>query len=202
MAKNKKLAGGVMTREQWLLKETRIVARMRLDGASEEEVIAKAQTENLFQYPTERMLRNIAGVCNKRIDALDDERLTRIISDGMPGVAAQVNLYAMMSAYPLMRHFMTTEIARHYAELDYSFTRTDMNAYFTELMAEYENFATIADSTVTKLKSVLRRCLLEADVLTKDGHLQQVLLDPDFEDILREREDFAALAAFGIREAL
>lgn len=39
MAKNKKLAGGVMTREQWLLKETRIVARMRLDGASEEEVV-------------------------------------------------------------------------------------------------------------------------------------------------------------------
>jgi hypothetical protein len=202
MAKNKKLSGGVMTREQWLLKETRIVARMRLDGASEKEVIEKAQTENLFQYPTERMLRNIARVCNKRIDALADERLTRIIASGMPGAAAQANLYAMMQLYPLMRHFMTTEIARHYAELDYSFTRTDMNAYFTELMAEYENFATIADSTVTKLKSVLRRCLLEAGVLTKDGRLQQVLLDPDFEGILREREDFAALAAFGIREAI
>ncbi|MEG1246341.1 DUF1819 family protein [Gordonibacter sp.] len=202
MAKNKKLAGGVMTREQWLLKETRIVARMRLDGASEDEVIEKTQTENLFQYPTERMLRNIAGVCNKRIDALDDERLVRIMAFGMPSAAAQTNLYAMMSAYPLMRHFMTTEIARHYRELDYSFTRTDMNAYFTELTAEYESFATIADSTVTKLKSVLRRCLLEAGVLTKDGYLQRVLLDPDFEDILHERKDYAALAAFGEREAL
>ena len=77
-----------------------------------------------------------------------------------------------------------------------------MNAYFTELMAEYENFATIADSTATKLKSVLRRCLLEAGVLTKDGCLQQVLLDPDFEGILRERKDYAALAAFGERKAL
>lgn len=70
----------------------------------------------------------------------------------MPRVAAQVNLYAMMTTYPLMRHFMTTEIARHCAELDYSFTRTDMNAYFTELMAEYENFVTIADSTVSRMR--------------------------------------------------
>lgn len=202
MTRNKKLAGGVMTREQWLLKETRIVARMRLDGASEDEVADKAQAENLFQYPTERMLRNIAGVCNKRIDALGDERLVRIVANGLPGAAAQTNLYAMMETYPLMRHFMTTEIARHYAELDSSFTPTDMNAYFTELATEYDNFETIAESTVTKLKSVLRRCLLEAGVLTKDGRLQQVLLDPEFEEILRDRKDHAALAAFGESEAI
>lgn len=201
-APNRKLLGNTIAREQWLLNEIRIVARLRLDGMDEKSVTAKVIGENLFRYPTEKTLQKISRACNKRIDALGDVRLVRIIASGMPDAAAQVNLYAMMSAYPLMRHFMTTEIARHYAELDYSFTRTDMNAYFTELMTEYENFVTIADSTVTKLKSVLRRCLLEAGVLTKDGHLQQVLLDPDFEDILREREDFLALAAFGIREAI
>lgn len=198
----RKLAGGVMTREQWLLKETRIVARMRLDGASEEEVVERAQAENIFQYPTERMLRNIARVCNKRIDALSDDRLVELIANGMPDAAAQANLYAMMETYPLMRHFMTTEVARHYRELNYSFTRADMNAYFTGLTAEFDNFQTIADSTVVKLKSVIRRCLLEAGLLTKDDRLQQVLLDPEFEEILRERGDSAALAAFGESEGI
>ena len=101
-----------------------------------------------------------------------------------------------------MRHFMTTAVARKYAELDYTFTRTDMNAYFTGLAAEYDNFATAADSTVAKLKQVLRKCLVEAGLLTKDGRLQQVLLDPEFEDILRERGDVAALAAFGESEGI
>jgi hypothetical protein len=191
-----------MTREQWLLKETRIVARLQLEGASEEEIIEKAQSENLFQYPTERMLRNIARVCAKRLGALNDEGLVHIIAYGLPDAAAQANLYAMMETYPLMRHFMTTEIARHFAELNFTFTRADMNAYFTKLTAEYDNFATIADSTVVKLKQVLRRCLLEAGILAKDGRLQQVLLDPDFEGILHERDDAAALAAFGESEGI
>lgn len=198
---NRRLVGGAMTREQWLLNETRVVARLRLDGLDAAACVEKIRAENLFRYPTDRMVGNIARVCNKRIDALGDERLTRIIAYGMPDAAAQANLYAMMQMYPLMRHFMTTEIARRFAELDYSFTDMDMNAYFTELAAEYDNISNLADSTVVKLKTVLRRCLREAGVVTPDYRLQAVFLDPGFEGILRERGDNAALAAFGAMEA-
>lgn len=198
----RKLLGNTIAREQWLLNECRIVARLRLDGMPEKEVTAKVEDENLFQYPTERTLHKISRACNKRVDALGDERLVRIIAYGLPDAAAQANLYAMMQLYPLMRHFMTTTVARKYAELDYTFTRTDMNAYFTGLAAEYDNFATAADSTVAKLKQVLHKCLVEAGLLTKDDRLQQVLLDPEFEEILRERGDSAALAAFGESEGI
>lgn len=201
-APNRKLLGNSVAREQWLLNEIRIVARLRLDGMDEKSVTAKVCSENLFRYPTERTLQKISRACNKRVDALGDKRLVKIIASGMPDAAAQTNLYAMMQLYPLVRHFMITEIARHYAELDYSFTTMDMNAYFTGLAADYENFATAADSTVSKLKQVLRKCLTEVGMITADDKLQVVFLDTELEDILREREDFAALAAFGIRETI
>lgn len=201
-APNSKLLGNTIAREQFLLNEARIMARLRLEGATAEEAAAKVRSENLFRYPTERSLRRITLACNRRLDALNDERLVKIIAYGMPDAAAQANLYAMMEFYPLVRHFMTTEIARHYAELDYEFTHMDMNAYFTHLASEYDNFATMAETTTTKLKQVLRKCLKEAGLIDENNRLKSVLLDLELEDILRERGDKYALAAFGIREGI
>lgn len=201
-APNRKLLGNTIAREQFLLNEARIMAQLRHEGLSSEEAASKVKAENLFRYPTERSLQRITLACNRRLDALNDDRLVRIIAEGLPDSAAQVNLYAMMKFYPLVRHFMVTEIARHYAEYDYEFTTMDMNAYFTRLASEYDNFATMAETTTTKLKQVLKKSLKEAGLLGSDGELVPVLLDMDFEEILRERGDVHALAAFGIREGM
>ena len=201
-APNRKLLGNTIAREQFLLNEARIMAQLRHEGLSSEEAASKVKAENLFRSPTERSLQRITLACNRRLDALNDDRLVRIIAEGLPDSAAQVNLYAIMEFYPLVRHFMVTEIARHYAEYDYEFTAMDMNAYFTRLASEYDNFATMAETTTTKLKQVLKKSLKEAGLLGADDKLVPVLLDMDFEEILRERNDTHALAAFGIREGM
>ena len=151
MSAERKLLGNSIAREQFLLNEARIVARMRLEGMTEKEVCAKVKAENLFQYPTERTLQKISRACNKRIDALGSDALVRAIAYGMPDAAAQANLYAMMQLYPLVRHFMVTEIAQKYATLDYVYSAMDMNAYFTRLASEFDNFATASEETVKKL---------------------------------------------------
>lgn len=57
-----------ITREQWLLRETRIVSALLVDeDATREEIVQRAQAENIFQYPTERMRSNIARVCLARL---------------------------------------------------------------------------------------------------------------------------------------
>lgn len=201
-APNRKLLGNTIAREQFLLNEARIMARLRIEGMSADEAAHKVKEENLFRYPTERSLGRITLACNRRLDALEDERLVRIIAYGMPDAAAQTNLYAMMQFYPLVRHFMTTEIARRYAELDYEFGTTDMNAYFTRLASEFDNFACMSESTITKLKQVLRKCLKEAGILGQDDRLMPVILDMELEDVLRERGDVEALRAFGLREEM
>lgn len=45
----KSVRGGVLTREQFLPHEMRIVAALRMQGASDEQVIVRVKSENLFQ---------------------------------------------------------------------------------------------------------------------------------------------------------
>lgn len=64
---------GGLTREQFLFHETRVVARLMTDeNLSDQEIIDRVVLENLFQFPTERMIRNLAEVCVKRLHCLDD----------------------------------------------------------------------------------------------------------------------------------
>ena len=54
---------GGLTREQFLYHETKTVARLMVDEAlSDEEIVQRVIEENLFQFPTERMIKNIANV--------------------------------------------------------------------------------------------------------------------------------------------
>lgn len=87
---------GGLTREQFLFYEIRIVAKLILQGYSRDEILEKVQEENLFQFPTERMVKNMVGTCFKRIDALDSEELVYQLANAPAETAKQVNLYAMM----------------------------------------------------------------------------------------------------------
>ena len=85
---NSKLEGACITREQFLLRETRVVARLRAQGLSDNQVVSKVAAENLIQYPTDHMVRNIASVCVKRLNALSSPTLESIIVEGEPEAAA------------------------------------------------------------------------------------------------------------------
>lgn len=195
-----RLEGACITREQFLLREMRTMARLRLEGVTNEDAVARAVAENLFQYPTTRMLRNIATVCDRRLDALGSDALVRTIAEGEPDAAAQANLYAMMLAYPLVRDFMETVVAEHYLDLDYQLGPMEMNGWVTRVQAEYDNIAALSDSTIAKIKQVLRNGLVQCGMLksSRSAELQRIVLDPDVEDTIRSLGDVKALAAFGI----
>lgn len=199
-----KLEGACITREQFLLREMRIVCRLHLDGLEDGEIVSKVREENLIQYPTERMVGNIARVCVKRINAVGSEEVLRIIAEEMPEAAAQANLYAMMCTYPLVRHFMLDEIAQRYSTLDYQFGSMEMNAYVTRLEAEYENISAVTEATIGKIKQVLRKCLVECGMLSsaRSDTLIPVFLDYDLRDAIEAKGDKAALAAFNCQEVM
>ena len=51
---------GAITREQWLLTETRAVAVLRLeDGLTDEQIVEQNLLHNYFQYPTEREIKSV-----------------------------------------------------------------------------------------------------------------------------------------------
>ena len=87
---------GTITAEQFLFYEIRIASKYYLDGTSVEDTIKEIKKNNLFQYPTERLVARMVRSCYKRLDALDDEQLRQELSSAPPEIAKQINLYAMM----------------------------------------------------------------------------------------------------------
>lgn len=206
----------MLTREQFLLAEMRIVSRLRLQGASDEAIIDRVKSENLFQYPTERMLSNRAVACLRRLDALTPDEaecaqrgidpqtasraaqtITELIATGTPTQAAQANMYAMMCRYDLIDEFMKVEIGERMAGLDYTFTRVDLGAFFTRFQMEHADAAKWADSTIVRIKSTVMGCLLQVGLLApRSEDLHPVFLDPDLQDAIEALGDVVAIRAF------
>lgn len=189
----------VLTREQFLFHEVRITAKLLCQGCTQEEAILKITSENLFQYPTERSLKDIARVCIRRLDALDDEFLVQALATESMDTAKQINLYAMMKQYRLMWDFMITVVGEKYRTGDYHFGIIDINTFFLRLQEQDDGVATWSDATIGKLKQVLKKCLVETGYLenTKTTELSSVWLSPVLEKAIRTDENIAALPAFG-----
>lgn len=188
----------VVTREQFLFYEVRTTARLLHEGCSHEEVIEHIVSDNLFQYPTEKSVRRMALSCLKRLNALGDNSLVEAIATQPSDVAKQICLYAMMKQYRLVWDFMITVIGEKYRLSDTTFGKIDLNSYFLRLQEQDDWVATWSDSTVTKLKQVIAKILVENEYIdnVKSTKLNPVWLHPVLENAIRENGDEIALPAF------
>ena len=193
-----------VTRERFLLRETRIVAGLMQEGLSAQEILARVQEENAFQYPTKASLGNICRTCLMRLDALGaaGPELTRVIATAPLTQAAQTNLYAMMRAYAVVWEFMTRVVAYKYRTLDYHLALRDVSAFLTDLAAEEPAVAAWSPATVARTRSTLRDLLAESGYLASARSEELLPIAPERELIraIRANGDACALAAFNCME--
>ena len=187
-----------LTREPFLFYEMRTTAKLICEGLEDAEVVSRIAEENLFQYPTEKTISRIARACIKRLRAMEDESLIQAISIQPTDVAKQICLYAMMKQSRLVWEFMITVIGEKYRLRDSSIGKIDLNTYFMRLQEQDDTVATWSDNTITKLKQVLARVLVETEYLDnlKSDHLNPVWLQPILENAIRSNGDLSALPAF------
>lgn len=189
---------GSLTREQFLFYEMRITSKLLNEGLSTDEVINRIVADNLFQYPTERQIKNLARVCINRLNSLGDKSLVSAIATQSSDVAKQICLYSMMKYNRLVWDFMITVIGDKFKQQNLSFSKIDVNAFFMRLQEQDDNVSTWAESTIKKIKQVLVRILVENNYLdnTKSDHLNPVLIYSILENSIRNSGDTAALSAF------
>lgn len=199
---------GTITREQWLLREMRIVARLMLDDGptTPAELTAHIQEHNAFQYPTERELKSIARACIRRIASVSEdraitERLTDLIAHGTADQLRQANLYAMMCDNRLVWEFMLDLVADKRRRLDHSLRSYEIASFIEGLRAQSETVDAWSDATRKKTRQVLTKCIVECGMYNrKEEELLPVLADFELAQIIRANGDERALAAFGIIE--
>lgn len=197
MDKNIKYNGG-LTAEQFLFYEIRIVSKQYLEGKSIDEIIEYIKSDNLFQYPTEREISRLARACYKRIIALGNDKLVFELTNAPIDVAKQINLYAMMCYNRLVREFMIDLIGDKYRQQDYSYTKKDINVFFSRLREQNDDIAAWSEQTLRKLKQVLTKCLIETEMLDSysASELNPIFISAELESGIRENNDLMALSAF------
>ncbi len=187
-----------LTREPFLFYEMRTTAKLMVEGLSDKEIIQRISEDNLFQYPTEKTVKRIATGCLKRLKGMEDESLVTAIANQPSDVAKQICLYALMKQSRLVWEFMLTVIGEKYRLKDSSFGKIDLNTFFMRLQEQDDAVAGWSDTTITKLKQILARVLVENEYLDdiRADHLKPVWLHPVLENAIRSNGDAAVLPAF------
>ncbi len=194
---------GAITREQFLLRETRVVAQLKAGNRlTNEQIVERVTRLNLFQYPTERELKSISKACCRRLDALSDDEATReilirLIAHGTPEEARQTNLYALMRTFRLAWEFMVAVVGPHYQNFDPSLPRRDIAGFLEQLRTQDERVAGWSDATMNKIRQVLTAALVECAMYDrKTETLQPVFLGLTLEQGIRANGDEVCLPAF------
>jgi len=189
---------GGLTAEQFLFYEIRIVSKQYLEGKSIDEIIEDIRRNNLFQYPTERKVSKLSRACHKRIVALGNEKLIYELANAPTEVAKQINLYAMMRYNRLVREFMIDLIGEKYRQHDFSYSKKDINVFFSRLREQNDDIAAWSEKTISKLKQVLTKCLIETEMLdgTRARVLNPIFISAELESGIRKNKDLTALPAF------
>ncbi len=188
-----------LTREPFLFYEMRSTAKLMSEGFSDDAIVKEIVEQNLFQYPTERMIKNIAQVCLNRFKEADSKELIELVAKGSSDTAKQACLFLMMNYYRLVWEFMINVVGEKYRTKNNSFGKVDLNSFFTQLQEQNETVASWSDSTVNKCKQVLKKSLVEAGYLdnARSQELNHILLDPELKDIIEHTQNQNALIAFG-----
>jgi hypothetical protein len=187
-----------ITRNPFLFYEMRTTATLIQEGLDDKEIINRIVTENLFQYPTEKSIRQMAKACVERLKGMGDEALIEAVASQSSDTAKQICLYAMMKQYRLVWDFMITVIGEKYRLQDFSFGQMDVNVFFMRLQEQDDYVAGWSENTVKKLRQILIRILKENDYLDtiKSDHINPVWLNPILENAIKNNNDDRALTAF------
>jgi hypothetical protein len=193
---------GGLTREQFLFYEMKITASLLTQGYSKEEALIKIIEENLYQFPTERMIKSIAQGCFKRLESLENSELVRELATSSMDIGKQINLYAMMRYNRIVWDFMVTVIGEKYRTQDFSFSAKDVNVFLDRLREQVDGVKDWSEATMQKIKQVLVKCLVECGYLesTKAESLLPICLFPEVEMAMRNNNDEVAFSAFNYFE--
>ena len=193
-----KVYRGSLTREQFLFYEIRVVAKLLYQGENEEEIRKKIYDNNLFQLPTEKSISTITTACYKRLTKAGNERLIDIIANESNEVAKQAALYLLMRYNAIVWDFMVEVIGTKYKTRDFSFDKSEVNHFLSNLRTENDEASEWTDATINKIRSVLIKILSDTGYLTtiKSTELNYITLFDEVQECINQNCDFEALCAF------
>ncbi|HPZ07672.1 MAG TPA: DUF1819 family protein [Candidatus Eremiobacteraeota bacterium] len=167
-----------LTGEPFLYFEMRETAALILSGLSEEEVKEKIYKENLYQYKTKNRIRKRIAAIKKRLAFLDNY-LLKLLSEGLSETGKIITLFTIYKTNRLFYEFMEEVVKEKFILRQDYLEDMDISLFFQRKAEEDETPAAWGESTVKKLKNVIKNILFETDILRRDKTLERKMLHPD-----------------------
>lgn len=184
------------TKASLIVPETRIVARLLLDGADVTTWKKKIEQDNVLQARTINTAKSYAAIARHRLESCD-WGLWEIVRDADNAVASQGVLVATLKFSPLLAVFMRTALADEYRRMSPELEDHVWVSFVSDQSLDHPNLAAISSGTQAKLRQNAYRILTEAGYLGRGRRhpLQHVRVFSAIRNYLVDRNESGVLAA-------
>ncbi len=159
----------------FLYLELKKMAKLKINNPdmTDKELKQQAVEENLFQVNTDSRSKTIASATIRRIRALDDYLLDKLLN-GTIETGKQIAIYSILKTNRLFYEFMKEVYLEKYILKDPYLEDKDFNIFFQNKAEQSERVAGWSDYTYYKLKQVIIRVLFEAGLI-KDQKEREIV---------------------------
>lgn len=191
---------GKLTGESFLLYELKIVAKLKKEGYTDKEIRKMILEENLFQYKFTSSISRRLTPLMQRINLLDEKLIDRLIEDPL-GDGIVINLYSIMKNDRLFFEFMNEVMKEKLKSNNEVLEKKDINIFIETKIEQNEDIASWSDSTVNKIKQVIKKILMEAKVVenNKTGTVKKIIMSDWMKNYLIELGEEKYILAMGER---
>lgn len=197
----KKYSGG-FTAEHLYRNEMKIIVHLQLQGLSKEEIKKKVFEENLLHCRSEAAIKDLFPRVYRRAEVLD-QQLKFFLIHGARSDQNALLLYAFLKRFAFPRDFVLEVI--HYNMKKFKLTVTDGNirTFFEEKEQQYEQVRNWTDKTKYKLKQVMLKIIVDAELLKKNGNeyeIKSIPLSRELRDYVERNPNYRDLLILTLNE--
>jgi Putative inner membrane protein (DUF1819) len=197
----KKYSGG-FTAEHLYRNEMKIIVHLQLQGLSKEEIKKKVFEENLLHCRSEAAIKDLFPRVYRRAEVLD-QQLKFFLIHGARSDQNALLLYAFLKRFTFPRDFVLEVIHYNMKKFKSTVTEGNIRTFFEEKEQQYEQVRNWTDKTKYKLKQVMLKIIVDAELLKKNGNeyeIKPIPLSRELRDYVERNPNYRDLLILTLNE--
>lgn len=185
-----------------LVRESRVIAELLLQGPDDDEWQREIQVENRLQKRSLATAKRQARALRQRLERLD-QPFWRAIRDGDEQLATQVAFVAALERNLLLVEFVETVVSDAYTVKAEKLEPYLWGDFLEERAERDTDIASWTESSKKKMGQVVFRMLAEVGLLksTRNPKLQHILVRPEVNVLLDESRRYRIKACLNVSSA-
>lgn len=175
------LVGGLFYQHSLLVAELYVA----LDNWN--EVSKKVLDENILQARMQSSAKRVAHEIINRLKTLTKQELELLLNTS-PVEQKQILFIAVCRRYKFIYDFSKEVIRERYLTLKYDLPTEEFDSFYNQKEQWHEELEKISPSSKYKLKTVLYKILLEAEIIDKNKIIMPTMLSREFISLVAKKD--------------